>query len=51
MTFPMLAFDIGVAGPGGQLGLAAAVSVMFFPVFIIAFFILTKRMLASDARA
>jgi multiple sugar transport system permease protein len=51
MTFPMLAFDIGVAGPGGQLGLAAAVSVMFFPVFIIAIFILTKRMLASDARA
>ena len=51
MTFPMLAFDIGVAGPGGQLGLAAAVSVLFFPVFIAAIFILTKRMLASDARA
>ena len=51
MTFPMLAFDIGVAGPGGQLGLAAAVSVMFFPIFIIAIFILTKRMLTSDARA
>jgi ABC-type sugar transport system permease subunit len=51
MTFPMLAFDIGVAGPGGQLGLAAAVSVLFFPVFILAIFILTKRMLASDARA
>ncbi len=51
MTFPMLAFDIGVAGPGGQLGLAAAISVMFFPVFIIAIFILTKRMLANDARA
>ncbi len=51
MTFPMLAFDIGVAGPGGQLGLAAAVSVMFFPLFIIAIYFLTKRMLASDARA
>lgn len=51
MTFPMLAFDIGVAGPGGQLGLAAAVSVMFFPVFIIAIFFLTKRMLANDSRA
>ena len=51
MTFPMLAFDIGVAGPGGQLGLAAAISVMFFPIFIVAIFILTKRMLASDARA
>jgi len=51
MTFPMLAFDIGVAGPGGQLGLAAAISVIFFPIFIVAIFILTKRMLASDARA
>lgn len=51
MTFPMLAFDLGVAGAGGQLGLAAAVSVMFFPAFIVAIFFLTKRMLASDARA
>lgn len=51
MTFPMLAFDLGVAGAGGQLGLAAAVSVMFFPVFIIAIYFLTKRMLATEARA
>jgi ABC-type sugar transport system permease subunit len=51
MTFPMLAFDIGPSALGGQLGLASAVSVMFFPVFIVAIFILTKRMLASDARA
>jgi ABC-type sugar transport system permease subunit len=51
MTFPMLAFDLGVAGAGGQLGLAAAVSVMFFPVFIVAIYFLTKRMLATEARA
>lgn len=51
MTFPMLAFTIGPTSSAGQLGLAAAVSVMFFPVFIIAIFILTRRMLASDARA
>lgn len=50
MTFPMLAFDIGIVG-ARQMGLAAAVSVMFFPVFIVAIFILTKRMLSSDARA
>jgi multiple sugar transport system permease protein len=51
MTFPMLAFEIGPAAIGGQLGLASAISVMFFPVFIVAIFILTKRMLANDARA
>jgi hypothetical protein len=51
MTFPMLAYEIGPAAIGGQLGLASAVSVLFFPVFIIAIFILTKRMLSSDAKA
>jgi multiple sugar transport system permease protein len=50
MTFPMLAFDIGIIG-ARQLGLAAAVSVIFFPLFIIAIYILTKRMLATEARA
>jgi multiple sugar transport system permease protein len=50
MTFPMLAFDIGIVG-ARQLGLAAAVSVMFFPLFIVAIFFLTKRMLATEARA
>ncbi|MDP9374916.1 MAG: sugar ABC transporter permease [Chloroflexota bacterium] len=50
MTFPMLAFDIGIVG-ARQMGLAAAVSVMFFPFFIVAIFILTKRMLATEARA
>jgi multiple sugar transport system permease protein len=50
MTFPMLAFDIGIVG-ARQLGLAAAVSVMFFPLFIVAIVILTKRMLATESRA
>jgi multiple sugar transport system permease protein len=50
MTFPMLAFDIGIIG-ARQLGLAAAVSVMFFPLFIVAIYILTKRMLSAEARA
>jgi len=50
MTFPMLAFEIGIAG-ARQLGTAAAVSVLFFPFFILAIYLLTKRMLASDAKA
>lgn len=50
MTFPMLAYEIGIDG-ARQLGTAAAVSVMFFPIFIIAIYFLTKRMLSSEARA
>lgn len=50
MIFPMLAYEIGIDG-ARQLGTAAAVSVMFFPFFIVAIFFLTKRMLSADARA
>jgi ABC-type sugar transport system permease subunit len=50
MTFPMLAYEIGIAG-ARQLGMAAAVSVIFFPAFIVAIVILTKRMLSTEARA
>ena len=50
MTFPMLAFEIGIDG-ARQLGTASAVSVMFFPLFIVAIFILTKRMLSTEGRA
>jgi ABC-type sugar transport system permease subunit len=50
MTFPMLAFDLGIIG-ARQMGLAAAVSVMFFPFFIVAIYFLTKQMLASESRA
>jgi hypothetical protein len=45
----MLAFEIGIAG-ARQLGLAAAVSVLFFPVFIVAIYLLTKRMLSSESQ-
>ena len=50
MTFPMLAYEAGIAG-ARQLGLAAAVSVLFFPIFIVAIFFLTKRMLSAEGRA
>lgn len=50
MTFPMLAFDIGVVG-ARQMGTAAAVSVLFFPIFIIAIIGLTRHMLSTESRA
>ncbi len=50
MTFPMLSYEIGIDG-ARQLGTAAAVSVMFFPLFIVAIFMLTKRMLSTEGRA
>jgi ABC-type sugar transport system permease subunit len=50
MTFPMLAYEIGIAG-GRQLGMAAAVSVLFFPLFIVAIYILTKRMLSTESQS
>lgn len=45
MTFPMLAYQIGLQGL--QLGLSSAVSVMFFPVFLPIIYVLTRRMLSS----
>lgn len=50
MTFPMLAYEIGIAG-ARQLGMAAAVSVLFFPLFLIAIVILTRRLLSAEGRA
>lgn len=50
MTFPMLSYEIGIDG-ARQLGTAAAVAVLFFPVFIVAIFLLTKRMLSQQERA
>src|SRR5918912_2587470 len=50
MTFPMLAFDVGVTG-AGQMGMGAAISVLFFPLFIVAIYFLTKHMLSSEARS
>jgi len=50
MTFPMLAFDVGVTG-AKQMGMAAAISVLFFPLFIVAIYFLTKHMLSSEGRS
>jgi multiple sugar transport system permease protein len=50
MTFPMLAYDVGISG-ARQLGLAAAVPVLFFPFFIGIIILLTKRMLSAEGRA
>lgn len=49
MTFPMLAYQIGIGG-GRDLGLSAAVSVFFFPVFVVAIFFLTRRMLVGSTK-
>ncbi|MDQ3811850.1 MAG: sugar ABC transporter permease [Chloroflexota bacterium] len=47
MTFPMLAYQVGVAG-AQRLGTGATISLFFFPVFLVMIFFLTKRMLASE---
>jgi multiple sugar transport system permease protein len=47
MTFPMLAYQIGVAG-AQRLGTGATISLFFFPVFLIMIYFLTKRMLATE---
>src|SRR6266581_3068594 len=46
MTFPLLAYQIGVAG-AGRLGVGATISLFFMPVFLVMIFFLTKRMLAE----
>src|SRR5438552_13096911 len=46
MTFPMLAYQVGVAG-AGRLGVGATISLFLFPVFLIMIFFLTRRMLAE----
>jgi ABC-type sugar transport system permease subunit len=47
MTFPMLAYQIGVAG-AQRLGMGATISLVFFPFFLVMIFFLTRRMLAED---
>jgi len=47
MTFPMLAYQIGVAG-AQRLGTGATISLFFFPVFLVMIYFLTKRMLAAE---
>ena len=47
MIFPLLAYQIGVAG-AQRLGMGATISLFFFPVFLVMIYFLTRRMLASD---
>lgn len=47
MTFPMLAYQVGVAG-AGRLDTASAVTLLFLPVFLVIIFALTQRMLAEE---
>jgi multiple sugar transport system permease protein len=47
MTFPMLAYQIGVAG-AQRLGMGATISLVFFPIFLVMIFFLTRRMLRSE---
>lgn len=50
MTFPMLAYQIGLNG-ARQLGTAATVSIIYLPVFIVVIYFLTRRMLAGGRSA
>jgi multiple sugar transport system permease protein len=47
MIFPLLAYQIGVAG-AQRLGMGATISIFFFPLFLVMIYFLTKRMLAEE---
>jgi multiple sugar transport system permease protein len=47
MTFPMLAYQIGVAG-AARLGTGATISLILMPFFLVMIYFLTRRMLASE---
>ena len=47
MTFPLLAYQVGVAG-AQRLGMGATISLVFTPVFIVLIYFLTRRLLASE---
>jgi multiple sugar transport system permease protein len=47
MTFPMLAYQIGVAG-AQRLGMGATISLVFLPIFLVMIFFLTRRMLRTE---
>ncbi len=47
MTFPMLAYQIGIAG-AQRLGMGAAIALVFFPIFLVMIYFLSRRMLASE---
>jgi multiple sugar transport system permease protein len=47
MTFPLLAYQVGVAG-AQRLGMGATISLVFTPVFMVLIYFLTRRLLASE---
>jgi ABC-type sugar transport system permease subunit len=47
MTFPMLAYQVGIAG-AQRLGAASAITILFLPFFLAIIFVLTRRMLAEE---
>lgn len=47
MTFPMLAYQVGVAG-AQRLGMGATISLVFTPFFAVLIYFLTKRMLREE---
>lgn len=47
MTFPMYAYQVGIAG-AQRLGAASAITILFLPVFLVIIFLLTRRMLAEE---
>lgn len=44
MIFPMLAYEIGIAG-AQRLGMGATIGLFFFPFFLVLIFLLSRRML------
>lgn len=49
LTFPMLAYQIGIQER--DLGASSAVSIIFFPLFVVIIYVLTKRMLPAGTKA
>jgi multiple sugar transport system permease protein len=47
MTFPMFAYQVGIAG-AQRLGAASAITILFLPFFLAIIYILTRRMLAEE---
>ncbi|MBV9322808.1 MAG: sugar ABC transporter permease [Chloroflexi bacterium] len=47
MTFPMLAYQVGVAG-AQRLGMGATISLVFTPFFMVLIYFLTRRLLSSE---
>lgn len=47
MTFPMYAYQVGIAG-AQRLGAASAITILFLPAFLVIIYALTRRMLAEE---